>query len=256
MWFARKQHGMTLLVVLMIVFVMTLMGAIAIRQGAFALDIAGQGQVNPLMLHNADTAILQLEHMPQLAQQWSVDGVFNAIRPADNHTKELVLCYRGHQAEPLNIAHASLMQWSSGEAAPNGTAWGTQGYCSSQSGRRDFSSGRHAVMTQISIRLLPVTEADQPFSGDVAGTDFTMAQLTLPENMEVHAVSLMPALSTAMGQQIDDCLSTKMTVPIVPLEMQASSEAKQSVTECLAAFNIPFVVTSSVLRLRQTIAEI
>lgn len=252
----RSQRGATLIVILVILLLIMIIGTLAIRQSLVSLNIATNSQAQQLMTENSDAAIFNVENLNSLNRQLAADGMFGYINTDNNKGKELVFCYRGTQTKFFTLKNASIMQWQDGATAPDGTSIGAQGYCSSSSSDNNYyTSGRRAVITQISIQFMNNNSTSIPFSGSLTGTDTDVAKVIQPEKAIVHAISLMPTLSSASTSDIDNCLSTKMSNPVVPSGVTPSKNANQSISQCLAALNVPFTTHVSEYNLTQTLSS-
>ena len=248
------QRGSTLIVVLVILLLITIIGTLAIRQSLVSLNIATNGQVQQLMFQNSDAAMFNVEDVNSLARQLAGDGMFGYIRTANNKGKELVFCYKGTQPGFFSLANASVMQWKEGQVAPDGTELGSGGYCSVNSAN-NYTSGRRAVMTQVSIQFVSLSSGTTPFAGTALGTDAETAKVITPEKAIVHTISIMPTLSSASNTDINTCLSTKMSNPSVPTGVTATAGASQSVSQCIAALNVPFETHVTEYNLTQTLSS-
>ncbi|WP_111893687.1 pilus assembly protein PilX [Acinetobacter sp. MB5] len=250
----RSQQGATLVVVLIVLLLITIIGTLAIRQGLLSLNIATNGQAQQLMLTNSDSAIFTVQDADNLSQELATNGMFGYIRTSSNKGKELVFCYRGTNTNFFTIANASIIKWETG-TAPNNSEIGTAGYCNPTSSNNYYTSGRGAVMTQITVQFEDSSSDDTPFSGSVSGTDTDSAKVMSSEKALVHAVSLMPTLSSASTSDIYSCLSTHMNDPEVPSGYTAASGADESVSECLADLNVPFTTHVSEYTLTQSLTS-
>lgn len=238
----RSQRGATLIIVLVVLLLITIVGTLAIRQSLVSLNIATNGQAQQLMIQNSDAATLNVEDLSKLDRQLAADGMFGYMSADARRGKELVFCYRGRtQSSFFSWSNASIMQWKDGATAPDGTEIGSQGYCSYSTSTTDYTSGRDAVMTQIAVQFIAIDDSSKPLSGMIEGTDTDTTSIPDPKRAIVHTISFMPSLSSASATDINNCLSTKMSSPIVPTGVIASTGATQSVSECLAALNVPFV---------------
>ncbi|PVZ89459.1 pilus assembly protein PilX [Serratia sp. S1B] len=239
MKYKTSQQGATLIVVLIILLFMTIIGTLAIRQSLVSLNIATNGQAQQLMLQSSDAAIFQVEDPTQLTRYGYSDSLLGYPSKTENIGKEIVFCYRGTQSSFFDFSKISVMEWLDGDTAPTGTTLGSQGYCSVGSSSNDFTSGRQAVMTQVTIQFVN-SESSRPFENALLGTDTQTTKL--PENQKaiIHAVSLMPTLSSASDDSINTCLSKRMSNPVAPSGVVATGTATQTVSQCLAALNVPF----------------
>ena len=124
---------------------------------------------------------------------------------------------------------------------------GTDGYCSvSATTGNFFTSGRRAVMTQISVKFSSQSDSD-PFYGMQYGTDEKGVKFEKNKPVKVFAVSIMPTLTTTSGAKIDACLNSHMSEVTIPSGVTPSTakdadgvRVDDSITDCLSRLNIPF----------------
>ena len=236
----RYQRGVTLIVVLMLLVAITLIGVLAIRQGLVGLNIATNSQAQQLLIQNSDAAFFNVEKEDNLVQSLASNGMFGYIRGAANQDKELVFCFRGEKADFFDISRASLMEWGEGKTSPTNNALGTDGYCSVSAATGNFfTSGRKAVMTQISVKFSSQQNAD-PFFGSIIGTDDKEVKLERSKPLKIFAVSIMPTLAHTDSAKIDACLNSHMSELTIPVGVSAESGMDKSVTQCLSELNVPF----------------
>lgn len=223
----NKQKGATLIVVLILLVALTVIGTLAIRQSMVSLSIATNGQAQQLLTQNSDAATFNVEDPRNLTRSLLRDGMFGFIKGPENKGKELVFCYRGTRADFFNLAQASIISEQSGNVVNN--SQGTAGYC--RVGTQNFfTSARRAVLTQVSISFVEGTGV-RPFQFYIRGTDPENAKIEQTERVVVNAISIMPALSIATDEQINGCLSTRMS---------NTQDEADSVTGCLTEINVPF----------------
>jgi Tfp pilus assembly protein PilX len=257
----QSQQGATLIVVLVVVLLLIVISTLAIRQGVLSLNIATNAQAQQLMNQNSDAAIFNAEDADQLAVQLAANGMFGYIRTANNKGKELVFCYRGTNTSFFSLNNASVSTWEDSKTKPTNNELGTAGYCS-LSNSNDYTSGRSAVMTQVTVQFVESSSSsDEAFVGYVTGTDVDAAKVISPEMAIITAVSLMPTLSTASNAQINSCLSTHMTNPTasiptgvtVATDSVTSTSFRASVSECLSSLNVPYTTYVTVYNLTQSV---
>jgi len=241
-----SQRGATLIVVMIMLLAITVIGTLAIKKGMISLNVATNSQAQQLLMQNSDAAFFNVEREANLIQSLSSSGMFGYINGAVNKDKELVFCFMGEEADFFDINRASLMVWQSGDAPINNTL-GTDGYCSvSATTSNFFTSGRRAVMTQISVKFSSQSDSD-PFYGMQYGTDEKGVKFEKNKPVKVFAVSIMPTLTTAKATDIDACLNLHMSEVTIPSGVTPSVvkdangvRVDDSVTDCLSKLNIPF----------------
>ena len=236
----RYQRGVTLIVVLILLVAVTVIGVLAIRQGMVGLNIATNSQAQQLIIQNSDAAFFNVEKEDNLIQSLTTSGMFGYIRGAANIDKELVFCFRGAENDFFDIGRASLMEWKQGQTSPTNNALGTDGYCNSSATTGNFfTSGRRAVMTQISVKF-STQQNDDPFYGRIRGSDEKEVKLELSKPLKIFAVSLMPTLSRADANKVDACLNSRMSEVTIPVGVTPTAGMEKSVTQCLSELNVPF----------------
>ncbi|ALD02628.1 pilus assembly protein PilX [Acinetobacter sp. TTH0-4] len=239
----KNQQGATLIVVLILLVIMTIIGTLAVRNSLTSLNIATNSQAQQLLIQNSDSAIFNVENPSFLIRNLAYDGLFGLIKSDVNKGKELVFCYKGAQIQFFNLSQASLMQWVSG-TSPSGTELGGDGYCKLGDSTNFFTSGRKAVMTQVSIKVNTNTEdvisgIENPFSFMQQGTDTESAKIDKSEKILVTATSIVPALSTASDEDINDCFSKHMNQVTIPSTVTPATGMDKSVSQCLQGLGVP-----------------
>ncbi|MHA3983876.1 pilus assembly PilX family protein [Acinetobacter venetianus] len=237
-----SQRGAALIVVMIMLVVITIIGTIAVRQSIISLNIATNGQAQQLLLQNSDAAFFNVEKEDNLIQSLTASGMFGYINGAANKDKEMVFCFRGSESSFFDIERASLIYWEAAKTQPTKNALGSDGYCSvSATSNNFFTSGRRAVMTQVSVKFSSQSEND-PFYGMQYGTDEKGVKFEKNKPVKVFAVSIMPTFSTESASSIDECLNSHMSEVSIPAgtTVPSNSTYRQSVTDCLASKNIPF----------------
>lgn len=225
-----KQKGATLIVVLILLVALTVIGTLAVRQSIVSLNIATNGQAQQLLTQNSDAATFHVEDPDELRGYTSGIGLFGYALAPERKGKELVFCYRGDNARLYNKGQTSIIFNESGTIVNNSE--GTSGYCRVGGTENFFTSNRRAVLTQISILVRPGDKADiKPFQYFIRGQDPETTKSIPPERIVVNTISLMPALSTATDEQINNCLSTRLS----------NAVANNGVAGCLTGLNVPFV---------------
>lgn len=239
----QYQQGVTLIVVMLLLVVITIIGTVAVRQSLVSLNIATNSQAQQLMLQNADAAFFNVEKENNIVQGLSASGMFGYIDGAVNRDKELVFCYRGaDKADFFDIGRASIVEWVVGSNKPKNDSLGKDGFCQVGSSNTNFfTSGRKAVMTQVAVKFSTQAQSD-PFYGQILGTDDKTVKLERSKPVKVFAVSIMPTLSSTSvdKEAVNACLSEHMNDPTVPTGVTPATGAADSVTTCLSKLNIPF----------------
>lgn len=236
----KQQTGATLIVVLILLLVITVIGTMAIRGSLTTLNIATNSQAQQLLVQNSDAAIFNVENPSLIERNTAYDGLFGLVKTDVNKGKELVFCYKGTATDFYNFSRASFMQWVSGTAPDNGEL-GLDGYCKLDSSDNFFTSGRKAVMTQVSIKVNTDTSSnlDRAFEHMQRGTDTESAKIDKSEKMLVTATSIVPSMSTASDTDINACFSTHMNQVVIPSGVTPATGMNKSVSQCLQDLGVP-----------------
>lgn len=235
-----KQEGATLIVVLILLVIITVIGTLAIRSSLTALNIATSSQAQQLLVQNSDSAIFNVEDPDLIERNTAYDGLFGLVKSDANKGKELVFCYKGTATEFYDFSRASFMQWVSG-TAPNNSELGIDGYCKMDSSNNFFTSGRKAVMTQVSIKVNTDASSnlDRAFEHMQRGTDAESAKIDKSEKILVTATSIVPSMSTANDTDINNCFSTHMNQVVIPSDVTPATGMNKSVSQCLQDLGVP-----------------
>lgn len=235
-----KQEGATLIVVLILLVIITLIGTLAIRSSLTALNIATNSQAQQLLVQNSDSAIFNVEDPDLIERNTAYDGLFGLVKSDANKGKELVFCYRGTASTFYDFSRVSFMQWVSG-TAPNNSELGIDGYCKMDSSNNFFTSGRKAVMTQVSIKVNTDASSnlDRAFEHMQRGTDAESAKIDKSEKILVTATSIVPSMSTANDTDINNCFSTHMNQVVIPSGVTPATGMNKSVSQCLQDLGVP-----------------
>lgn len=237
-----SQRGAALIVVMVMLLVIMIIGTIAVRQSLVSLNIATNGQAQQLLMQNSDAAFYNVEKEANLVQSLTASGMFGYINGAANKDKELVFCFRGAETDFFDINRASIIFWEDAKTEPTNDSLGKDGYCNVKATSGNFfTSGRKAVMTQVSVKFSSQLEND-PFYATQHGTDEHGVKFEKNKPVKVFAVSIMPTFSKTSVDDIDACLSGRMSEVTIPTgtTVAANSEYRDSITDCLAQKNIPF----------------
>ena len=235
-----KQEGATLIVVLILLVIITLIGTLAIRSSLTTLNIATNSQAQQLLVQNSDAAIFNVEDPDLIERNTAYDGLFGLVKSDANKGKELVFCYRGTASTFYDFSRVSFMQWVSG-TAPNNSELGIDGYCKMDSSNNFFTSGRKAVMTQVSIKVNTDASSnlDRAFEHMQRGTDAESAKIDKSEKILVTATSIVPSMSTASDTAINNCFSTHMNQVVIPSGVTPATGMNKSVSQCLQDLGVP-----------------
>ncbi|WP_180036911.1 MULTISPECIES: pilus assembly protein PilX [unclassified Acinetobacter] len=205
----RFQTGVTLIVVLLILIVITVIGSLAVRSSILSLKVATVSQAQQLLMQNSDAALFNVEDPTQLARSMALNGMFGYLKGDASSGKELVFCYKANNNLFFNFHNASLVSWNGTSIVNNGL--GPNGFCKVESGF--FTSGRNTVMTQIAVKASDISELAD-FQHMQKGTDADSIKKAPAQMYTVYAISIFPGLAnssvTDLNDKIKNCFSQYM----------------------------------------------
>lgn len=230
--FHKKQQGAVLIVVLVMLILLTLIGTWAIRGSITSLKISTNAQAQALLKQTSDAVFYGLENKTDnqlaFANMRIGDGMLNYTLRPENKGKELVFCIRGTVSDNFEGSRlASVVYWQG--ATIQNKEMGHDGFCQ-LSRSRDFLSGRHAVLTQVSVRA---AENDRDWEHMMEGDDKESSKSTGIQKVLISATSILPNLSSASKANINACLMNYTSF----LDTVSGNE---TVTGCLAKNNVPY----------------
>ena len=166
-----KQRGSVIVVVVMILFIVASVGAVAARLSMVSTSLASNGIAKRLMHQEANVAMYYLKEYGDLIEKKKTTGVYGYASSMQN--REVVFCYRGQNPNTFfSTSSVSVIYWPSGSSSPSNPN-GKNGFCKFETSNPTYTSARNAVMTQISLRY--TTETAASFTGDAAATGNVMA---------------------------------------------------------------------------------
>lgn len=220
----RIQQGSTLIIVLIVLLLITIIGAIAVRSGTLGLRLATNNQVGQLMMEMNDSGFFTLENPnpKYIERQIAQGGMYNYFSNPSNAINELVFCYDTKKAQVYNNSTRGVIQ-------PNGTSTGT-GFC----GANTFSTGRNAVITQVYLsKVQNATKGESVPQGTSVGSTGVPY---VNEHLTATVISLVPAFSS---NNFVNCLKLSAREQ-AEKEIGKRALKTQTVQECLTENNVPF----------------
>lgn len=221
----QKQTGNTLIMVLIVLLLITIVGAIAVRSSILGLSLATSNQINNLMLQNNDAVMFEIKDTTKVDRNLNTNQMFGYFESSANAEDELAFCYRADQSRFFGLANASVV---------GSNKIGNEGFCR----RNWFSSGRSAILTQVYLKKLSSDEdllANMNL-GSSAGATVTPG--IAPRTMSATVISVLPAFVSSTNQQIEECFKKSPNKP-------KDNASYQTVEECFGALNIPYNVQTS-----------
>ena len=239
-----SESGAVLIVVLLVLIVVTLLGAIAIQRSTTDLKLATASQVNKLTFQSTDAAFNKLEKEDRaIGKGRSVDNVRGYVtRPGKQYVgREVVFCVRPKTSRFFNATKLT-------EKTIDGTGYisgKNDGFCNV--GDSADYVGENRTVTQITFAKSDVKEAE-PYSqeSDLTWTDDQISATRQSpfecSDFEVYATSLLPAFSNASNNNVNTCL-TRVNTDVLKAECEADAsktKADCSIDACLESLNVPF----------------
>ncbi|HCH27634.1 hypothetical protein ACTXLJ_01560 [Psychrobacter celer] len=215
-----NQQGVALIVVLLFLILITLAGAIAVRNSTTDLKLATSEQADTLLLNTADntnksieqTINVDMSDYQAVAQKnlalskAGMFGYFMNIGGEENRGDQIVFCYRPRANYFFRMSEATVIDPSGGSKLTTGST-STGGFCRT-SKAEDFSSARNNVMTQVAItRPTSAMVASRPFEFvDTQRTVNTKDNTSSTPNFRLYSTSFLPGLTQAKESDILECL--------------------------------------------------
>jgi len=239
----RSEEGSALIGVLLILFLITVLGAISMRQGLTSLNISTNAQVQALLVQTTDT-VLNKVATADVTTITSISGVVGAALANGAPNQEYVFCYRPTSTDSFGLSlNANIIQGKT-TAAVDGTSnvttvdSGGNGFCDLDV---DFGSGRKATVTQVAVTVPTDASTLPPLSGlSHNGTNVSLGSglpqgFTTQQRVRVTATSILPSFSASTTSTIEsDCLQGRISD-----NTDKSFSGVENVTDCLARKGVP-----------------
>lgn len=255
-----SQQGAALIVVLLFLILITLAGAIAVRNSTTDLRLTTSEQAEVLLLNTADNSNKSIEQTlnidksdKQAALQKSIAlssagmfGYFMNVGAEDNKGDQIIFCYRPRATYFFRMNEATVIDPSGGSKLVTG-ATNSGGFCR-VSNAADFSSARNNVMTQVAVtRPNSNMVASEPFEYVPTQRSITTSNVTSSSpNFRLFSTSFLPGMTTASEKEILDCLKkpnqNAADYGYTEKDKDDNDVAKyydQTLTQCLASKGIP-----------------
>ena len=254
-----SQQGVALIVVLLFLILITLAGAIAVRNSTTDLRLTTSEQADVLLLNTADNSNKSIEQTlnidksdKQAALQKSIAlssagmfGYFMNVGAEENRGDQIVFCYRPRDAYFFRMNEATVIDPNGGSKLVTGST-SSKGYCR-VSNAADFSSARNNVMTQVAVtRPSSDMVASEPFEYVPTQLSITTSNVNSSSpNFRLFSTSFLSGMTTASEEDILDCLK-KPNQNAADYGYAKKEDGKdvtkyydQTLTQCLASKGIP-----------------
>lgn len=257
--YRRNEQGATLIVVLLFLVLITLAGAIAVRQSNTDLKLATSDQINTILLQSSDSANQKLEAMvngkitnEDYKDVVSSAGVFgHFILDKNNTSNEFIYCFNPRTKRYLAANATIKTPPTVGPPATTGGYWAglNNGTCD-YNNAEDYTSARQTVMTQMSVTVAPNDPNAEVFSAVVLGKEVE-DRTSQKYKFDIRATSVLPAYKEPVDAEgsclaktsiktnvqtdkdsLSDCMK-KATTPSKMLYEQADVANVSSSTVCI-----------------------
>lgn len=255
-----SQQGVTLIVVLLFLILITLAGAIAVKNSTTDLRLTTSEQANTLMLNTADNTNKSIEQVLNIDQTDSkavvqksialssagMFGYFMNIGAEENRGDQIVFCYRPRDAYFFRMNEATVIDPSGGSKLVTGSSR-SGGFCR-VSNAADFSSARNNVMTQVAVtRPSSDMVASEPFEYVPTQRSITTSNVTSSSpNFRLFSTSFLPGMTQASEKEILECLKkpnqNAADYGYTEKDKDNNDVVKyydQTLTQCLASKGVP-----------------
>lgn len=227
----KSQEGVTLIVVLLFLMLITLVGVIAVNRSATDLRVATADQVDTFLLNSSDSGNKRIEkifdndtdkdYKDAVMDGSGMFGYYLSQAGRENRDDQYIFCYNPRLDSFGKLNKASIVK-------PNGSKVLTtgNGFCDI-SKAESYSSSRSNVVTQINVTRSSRAAVGQ---GDFKSvTQGSGIQANQPGNesavFNIRSTSILPSLSNASEDKINSCLKQ----PISPND----GGSTKSLDECM-----------------------
>jgi len=239
------EQGSALIPVLFVLLIITVLGLMAMRQGLVNLNISTNAQVRQLLVQSADAPLNQYATLDvSQPSNVSMATVLGAALDASNLGREFVFCYKSTSSQKFGLMYnANTIQANPSATAGTNTSTvidsSGSGFCDPTA---DFSSGRKAVVTQVSV-LQPTDESTAAAGSylardsSVGGGDAAPRGYTQKQRFRVISTSFLPGMAT--GAISTSSASTNCLQGRISDNSDPANAGLETVTDCLARNGVP-----------------
>lgn len=221
----RHEKGAAMIIVLVVLLLVAIAGAIAMRSGIFGSRLSLNSQISGLLRGNSDSALAKFEDMPrdEVMAAFAVGGVYDRLLQPAHATDELVFCYNASKPDTFAIANAQTITDPTNPSANHSAAK----FCKKDS----YSSGRQTDITQIHLKRNNDTSSI-PEGFTISAT---MPSVDNRINVSLVSISVMPkSASQDVSNELDGCFAKSA--------FDKEDGSIDTISECLSDNNIPHEV--------------
>lgn len=233
----KSQQGVTLIVVLLFLMLITLVGIIAVKRSTTDLKVATADQIDTFLLNSSDSGNKRIEkifdnttdqdYKDAVIKGSGMFGYYLSEAGIGNRDNQYIFCYNPRLGDFAKLSKASIV-------TPNGGTVMTSdsGYCDI-SKSTSYASARSNVVTQINVtRPSTVVVGQGGFKSVSQGSGVQSNQLNNESAVfDIRSTSILPSLSSASTEKINNCLKK----PIAPNDAGTT----KSLDECMKDEGIP-----------------
>ncbi|WP_111859206.1 PilX N-terminal domain-containing pilus assembly protein [Acinetobacter sp. CFCC 10889] len=256
------QKGMTLITILIILLLVTGIGALAVKYSITSLRIASNSQVRQLLIQSADLPLYIIRNKSPVVLR-RLDNVVGLVINSNLPDREYVFCYRPQTQKnfaPIDKVVQISPYSTTGAAITTDTMRLISGASSSLCDlNSDFGSARTGVVTQVAVSLITesVGEVEKgeylPEGTDSSGAAHLGAKITGSQRIRVTTTSMLPAYSTASISTVQSqCLSTSQP----RLNDNTEHPTLKTLKDCISGYGIPVVSQTQEFTLANTLIEV
>lgn len=242
---ARHQSGVALIVVLLFLILITIAGAIAVRQSRVDLNVATSDQAGAVMLNSSDSVLAHIEQVAGNPQHAAYANIFSQkfgifghyiLNPKTKIGDEISFCYRPNDRQ-LFSTESALIRYASGGTSVTDEGVGICDPTNSS----NYTSARQTSMTQVVLEGIENELADN-FNEAQRGTSEGGSTENISPKIQINSISLLPAMSQSDSEEITTCLGRSV----------GDAGANGNINDCLRRTGIPanVVVEEGLLEVR------
>lgn len=243
----KNQSGVALIAVLLFLILITIAGAIAIRQSTTDLKVAAADQANALLLNSSDSVLASIEELadPGTAQNpnpdyFAIMGQQGLIgyyidQSTSKVNEQVKRCYTPNSAKMNKLFDLELS--SRMQPGSTGHIGGDVGICNPALSEH-YASNRQTAMTQMVVKGVKTFGYSTNHTRALAeGEDSKIGEqgITVPK-IQIHSVSVLPALSNAKASDIKNCFSKPVGNDVKEIYKEPND---QNMTNCLKDIGVP-----------------
>ncbi|MGC3819033.1 PilX N-terminal domain-containing pilus assembly protein [Acinetobacter sp. G11] len=249
----HHQRGVTLVVVLMMLLVITIVGVLAIRTAMTSLNIATNSQIGQLLLQTSDAPTNFFLNRTSYKNLTSIMGVVG--KAVNDQTdplrqgREYIFCYRptstiqtGSILDVTVLIPPAATAGDNTKATVDTTESNRSGFCDLE---KDFGSSREAVVTQVAVKYIAETNLDAAPGSDLdrgtdASKDSNVQQGKVEGRVRITSTAILPNYSRERISIVQaDCIGNASAVGYINDNIDVGLRTKKTMAQCLTDYGIP-----------------